>query len=381
MPQIDRRWTAHDLSRLQSIMSRTGSFPVYTAIDLLNENAREGALVCDPFCGKGTTLLAARALGMNCLGLDIAPEAEICSRAKVAQVNKAEVIRYLEQLPTGPAKDVKLRRDIGALLHPQTIRLLIPIRNRLMTDIAKESEPGCASVVFAALLGILHGHASFSLSVPSAHAFAMAPSYVRKYAKENNLARPIRDILACLRAKVDRCIPEDAGPRVTSKIIRGSAYQLLNHFPSHAGAVDVILTSPPYLSAQTYYKDNWLRHWLLDSEDTVSPSDYLQTSSVVRYSTVVSTILEQCSKLLKPMGRLICIAGDVKLPNRASGSSAVVNTAAILRDAAVGKGFSILAEGLHTVPTKRRYLNSLRQSNGHNGSDRYERYFVAAKNK
>ena len=275
------------------------------------------------------TLLAARALGMNSLGLDIAPEAEICSRAKVAQVTRSEVMRYLERLPAHPAKDIKLRRDVGALLHPHTVRSLIPMRSRLLADMAKESEPGCASVVLAALLGILHGHASFSLSVPSAHAFAMAPSYVRKYAEKNGLTRPIRDIRACLRAKIERCIPETPGPRVESKIIRGSATDILTHFASYIGKVDVILTSPPYLSAQTYYKDNWLRHWLLDVENTVSQGEYLQTASVTKYSTLVETILDKCSKLLRPEGRLICIAGDVRAAARSSRPFSIINTTAI----------------------------------------------------
>jgi hypothetical protein len=316
---------------------------------------------------------------MNCLGLDVAPEAVICSRAKVALVTRSNVLRYIDQLPTHSLTGISARPDVASLLHPHNIKRLIPIRDYLLSDIAKERDPGCASVVLAALLGIIHGHASFSLSIPSAHAFGMAPSYVRAYAKKNNLVRPIRDIAACLRKKVERCIPTEAGPQVVSSVVLGSALDLCNHFRQQAGIVDVVLTSPPYFNAQTYFKDNWLRHWLLDAETSVKPSDYLQTSSVFRYSTSIAIILEQCSTMLRPGGKLICVAGDVKLSRTGPSSSGLVNTAAILKEVAISIGFKISEEGVHTVPTTRRYLNSLRLSNGHNGNDRKERYFVAVK--
>jgi DNA modification methylase len=48
---------------VQALMSRTGSFPLHVAYSLLRKYTQPPAVVFDPFCGKGTSLLAARLLG------------------------------------------------------------------------------------------------------------------------------------------------------------------------------------------------------------------------------------------------------------------------------------------------------------------------------
>jgi DNA modification methylase len=68
------------------MMSRTGSFPLSLALSLVDRHSLPGETVLDPFCGKGTTLLAARLLGRKAFGMDVAPEAVICTAAKLSAV-------------------------------------------------------------------------------------------------------------------------------------------------------------------------------------------------------------------------------------------------------------------------------------------------------
>ena len=92
MPSPTRNRLSRPLEHpVQAIMSRTGSFPVGIAKAILTELAPKNAVVLDPFCGKGTTLLAGRCLGHATYGSDVAPEAVWSARAKVADVCRQSV--------------------------------------------------------------------------------------------------------------------------------------------------------------------------------------------------------------------------------------------------------------------------------------------------
>lgn len=52
---------------------------------LINRFTKPGDLICDPFCGSGTTLTAAERLGRRWIGIDISPEYCEISRKRTAQ--------------------------------------------------------------------------------------------------------------------------------------------------------------------------------------------------------------------------------------------------------------------------------------------------------
>ncbi len=68
--------------------------PVALLERILTLASDPGDLVLDPFCGSGTTLVAARNLGRRALGIDLEPEALRVARERL------EALEHLE--PTGP---------------------------------------------------------------------------------------------------------------------------------------------------------------------------------------------------------------------------------------------------------------------------------------
>jgi site-specific DNA-methyltransferase (adenine-specific) len=66
-----------------------GRHPTQKPLGLLERvvraSSREGALVLDPFCGSGTTGVAARALGRRFLGMDASPEYLRLAKARLEQ--------------------------------------------------------------------------------------------------------------------------------------------------------------------------------------------------------------------------------------------------------------------------------------------------------
>lgn len=370
---------------LQTIMSRTGSFPLRVAYNLLQEYGGRTSVVFDPFCGKGTTLLAARMLGYPAYGIDVAPEAVKCTLAKLVDVSFEGVCKYIKELRLNGSSLVGVPPSVRNFFHPTTLKQLLSIRDRLIRDSRSKSASrrGNAIFVMACLLGILHGHASYSLSVSSAHAYSMAPAYVARFAAEHGLKAPIRDVKACLIEKSSRCLSVPLPEPVMFEVKRGSVLTCSRLFPELVGKVDLVLTSPPYLNAQTYAKDNWLRLWLLGYNYKDLQSDYIQTGSVERYRDYMRGVLKELSRMLKPGGRLICIAGDVRLPNRRSinRNGLLFKTGTFLAKLCEGKGVGLQVEKYvkHQVPSYYRYYHALNGSNGHLKRNLVERVFVARK--
>ncbi|MBI1976259.1 MAG: hypothetical protein HYS56_01980 [Candidatus Omnitrophica bacterium] len=370
---------------LQTIMSRAGSFPLGIAYNLLSEYGGRSSIVLDPFCGKGTTLLAGRILGYPVYGIDIAPEAVVCTLAKLVDVSPESVRRYIHALPFNGSSHADVPMSVRTFFHPATLTQILGARNQLLHDVHSKEKELRVNAIFtlACLLGILHGHASDSLSVPSAHAYSMAPAYVKKFAAEHRLKKPIRDVKECLIKKTSRCLSVPLPKFMAFGVNQGSALTCSTIFPELVGKVDLILTSPPYLNAQTYAKDNWLRLWLLGYNYKDLKHDYIETCCVQRYGDYMEKVFEELNSLLKPGGRLICIAGDVRLRNR-NGDKVrpVFKTGFFLANLCESKtGLQIEKHEKHKVPSNSRYLHAISNSNGHSKRSLIERVFIARKPK
>jgi site-specific DNA-methyltransferase (adenine-specific) len=249
------------------MMARAGAFPPAMAAHLIREFSEDGDLVLDPFCGKGTSVLEAVLAGRSAIGSDIAPDAVACTRAKVAGVSFDDVDEYVDTLKYRRYSLSRVPDDVRVFYHDLTLSRTLSVRDRLASDLnaGDLDVRRLAAFVLGSLLGILHGHATYSLSLSCSHVFAMAPSYVRKYAAEKNLRRPVRDVRECLRAKSRLLLSGPAVPPGRAQVHQSAADEYSYDHGSLAGRVALILTSPPYLNAQTYAKDAWLRLWFLEA--------------------------------------------------------------------------------------------------------------------
>lgn len=370
---------------IQSIVSRTGSFPLRVAYESLKEWGEKDSVVLDPFCGKGTTLFAARMLGYSAYGLDVAPEAVVCASSKMLDIKLSDTIQYVSDLSTDYNDGEQIPPEVKVFYSDYTLSQILSIKHQLLSDLRtnKSNTWNKALLATAAMLGILHGHASYSLSVPCAHAYAMAPSYVSRYTAEHGLIKPDKDVKQCLSRKIERCLKYPLPDPVPSSVKIGSVFDCLKIFPKLENAVDIVFTSPPYLNSQTYAKDNWLRHWFLSYDYRNIQHEYLATNSISRYSELMLKAFMNIVKLLKVGGYFICIAGDVNLRRSRNGEIVVdtFETGDFLADLCESTtlGLKIVSEEEHIVSSHSRYLHSLSKSNGHGKKDITERMFVAVK--
>src|SRR5947209_13824381 len=85
------------LLRLNGLCPYYTMFPLSFPFDAL-ASSKTGEWVLDPFCGRGTTILAARLRGLPSVGIDSNPVAGAIAAAKLPQVRACEIIALTREI-------------------------------------------------------------------------------------------------------------------------------------------------------------------------------------------------------------------------------------------------------------------------------------------
>lgn len=251
-------------------------FPLEYPLKVLKNHKRDRPVILDPFCGRGTTLYAARQLGLDAWGIDSSPIATAIARAKLASCDANEPIELAAECiaNTVPA-DIPDTPFFRAAYHPDTLHDICALREFLQH---REHETCGSTILRAAVLGCLHGplpknleNASyFSNQMP--RTYSSKPDYAVRFWRHRGLQPPNIDVLAVLRRKIKRLHGLEREVLMgLDQVIEGDArskksYEEITATPS------VVVTSPPYYGMRTYVQDQWLRNWFLGGPSHV---DYL----------------------------------------------------------------------------------------------------------
>lgn len=251
-------------------------FPLEYPVRVLKRHRKEAPVVLDPFCGRGTTLFAARKLGLTAWGIDSSSVAVAIAKAKLASCDIEEPLQLAEKLISEVSpREVPESPFFRAAYHRDTLRKICSLREGLL-NLGKDTD---ASVILrAAALGCLHGPLPknmdnagyFSNQMP--RTYASKPDYAVRFWEKRNLKAPRIDVLRVLRRKIERLTGlEKESPCPTSQVLHGDA-QSIDAFQSLSDEPSVVITSPPYYGMRTYVQDQWLRNWFLGGPNSIDYS-------------------------------------------------------------------------------------------------------------
>lgn len=251
-------------------------FPLEYPYNTLKRHGKRESIVLDPFCGRGTTLFAARKLGIAAWGIDSSLVAVSIAKAKLASCDIGGPIQLAKKL-ISEVEPVHIPDTIffQTAYHRETLRDICALREGLLS-LASESD--ASAILRAAVLGCLHGplpkHIEnagyFSNQMP--RTYASKPDYAVRFWKERELSPPRIDVLRVLRRKIERLAGlEQKSPCPISHVLHGDA-QSVDVFRSVNNAPTIVITSPPYYGMRTYVQDQWLRNWLLGGPDSIEYS-------------------------------------------------------------------------------------------------------------
>ena len=294
--------------RLHQIGPYIGKIRPSLARQLVLDHSSGGDWVWDPFCGSGTVPLECRLLGRNVVASDVNPYACALTRAKLhaprsldnclAQLNKAALSRESHS-GTG---DIAPKWVLD-FFHEQTLREIKSIASHFIRR-RQYFHMGC-------LLSILHHQRPGFLSYPASH---LVP-YLRnkRFPRERYPeAYEYRDPIPRLESKIIRTLSFPPPPPITRfTVLQRSVIH--RYLPSES--IDTIITSPPYMNALDYARDNRLRLWLLGVEDfrTVKQREI---GKINTFGSDMAITLRIMTDVLKPGGTCILVLGDVRHSSR-----------------------------------------------------------------
>ena len=364
---------------MHGMASRSGSFPPALADYFINNFSNVGDLVLDPYSGKGTAPYQACLLDRIGFGVDVTPEAYVLTGAKVHGIKHDEALEYLKSIKFGISetniKDVP--SDVRVFFSTKTLAQILVIKERLLEDLgfspnidytngnvfhyAKTKKEQFAQYWLGILVGILHGSSSYSLSLPCSHSFSMAPNYTKNYAKKHHLKKPDRNVKECMIQK--SFYLQSAGiARISGKAYLGKAQELPDSWEEK---FDLIVTSPPYFTAQSYAWDNWLREWLLGFDFKEVRKQTTQTASYEKYSLAMYLFLKEAHRVLKAGKRAFVVVGDVTKKKEIRDQRSeiriektIIKTSDVIANEAKKVGFEIDLIINDDIPPTKRYNSS-----------------------
>jgi DNA methylase len=300
-------------SSLHQLAPYIGKLKTTLARSLINEFSRPGQTILDPFSGSGVVPLECLLLGRGTVANDINPYAATLTRAKLHAPASEEIAvrkadRYVQRAKL-LAHRRKYRIDAPswarAFFHPRTFA-----EAKILADLLVA---GRQWFLLANLLGILHHQRPGFLSYPSSH---LVP-----YLRTKKFPRNRYPELYLYR---------DVGPRLVRKI--GRSYRRFAGFDQDLRRsftqenvfdlrvdkqVDVALTSPPYMNALDYGRDNRLRLWFLGVAHHQS-LDRVVPANAHEFSQLLECLASILRRTVRPKGKAILVLGESESPGRRS---------------------------------------------------------------
>ena len=292
-------------------------------IDRLTE---PGDVVYDPFSGRGTTPLEAALAGRRPVANDINPLSALLLAPRLAPPTMAAVFERLGAIDLRHARD--LPSDLLTFYHPDTHGEICALREYLLDRTLVGALDDVDDWIRMVAVNRLTGHSPGFFSV-----YTLPPNQATSVTAQRkiNAARdqvpPRRDVRTIVLKKTrallkditpDRHTPlfevEPSADRATlswaaarAAIFTGPA----SHTPRiPTDAVDLVVTSPPFLDIVQYKTDNWLRCWFCGI--IVEDVPVTTTSNLETWRTEMTRVFRELHRVLKPDGFVAFEVGEVR---------------------------------------------------------------------
>lgn len=274
-----------------------------------------GAVVYDPFLGRGTTALEAALLGRLPWGCDINPLSRILVEPRLDPPTSAQIQQRLAELDL-TADSRPMWEDLLVFYHPEVLAALTKLRDRFLEREAAGTLDQTDRWLRMVATNRLTGHSTGFFSVYSLppNQSVSIKSQIRINEKRNQTPprRNVKDILL----KKSLQLLKDLVPKELANLhshagqarLLTTSCDVTPELP--AESVDLVVTSPPFLTEVNYQIDNWLRCWFngLDAKAI----NVWQLGKAPIWQATMQKVLAELRRLLKPGGFIAFEVGEVR---------------------------------------------------------------------
>ena len=310
-------------SSLHQIAPYIGKMKSTMAHALINAYSLPGDVVCDPFVGSGIVALECLIAERGIIASDINPYAVTLTKAKLtppSSIDEAleKAKSYCNKMKT-LARNVRINnvpRWVRTFFHPKTLRELCAL-----TELLKKNRE---YFLLSCLLGILHHQRPGFLSYPASH---LVP-----YLRTNKFPREkfpelygYRHVDLRLFKKIQRIYRRF--PYINPDMPRVCKLKNATNLNLPKESIDAVITSPPYMNALDYARDNRLRLWFLGITE-YKRYDKKVPNNCQKFLNLMEQCLRNVHYGLRSKGKCVLVIGEVKRTKK------TINTAQLLIDLA-----------------------------------------------
>jgi site-specific DNA-methyltransferase (cytosine-N4-specific) len=288
-------------------------FPPQLPKTILQQFAHKGSTVLDPFCGSGTTLVEARLLGYNAIGVDVNGLSSLLSKVKATPLSETELALIKSFLDTVASEDLQWK-----VSRPQIkVKEIEGIEHWFQNNVAEE-----LTHILNCIGKLDNENVNDFLKIVLSSIIVRVSnqdSDTRFAAKDKNIPNYYTFGLFLSRASEYLTRIADYSRQVTNE----SYLKLLNADSRNLSmldkeSIDIIITSPPYANTYDYYLYHKFRKRWLDLD--VHFAQYNEIGSRREYSSLKKPAeqwtvdLKKCFaemyRLLKRDGLAFIVLGD-----------------------------------------------------------------------
>jgi hypothetical protein len=273
-----------------------------------------GDTVYDPFLGRGTTAIEAALLGRVPAGCDINPLSMVLTKPRLCPPTWDELRGRLQGVPLDRPCDEP--PELLAFYHPSVLRGISSLKRYFLERQSSGALDDVDGWLRMVSLNRLTGHSPGFFSV-----YTLPPNQavsVKSQLKINEKRKqtpPPRDVQAILLKKSKQLLGDvDAATRrqlaevaPRARLFTGRSDQS-SGMP--AGAVSLVVTSPPFLDIVQYDVDNWLRCWFLGLESKSVAITMLR--KLEDWQATMTNVLRDLARMLCPGGHVAFEVGEVR---------------------------------------------------------------------
>jgi len=270
---------------------------------------RPGEVVYDPFLGRGTTVIEAALLGRRVVGCDVNPLSRVLCGPRLQPPRLEELRARLDAIPF--AADAEAPSDLLVFYHKDTLREIAALRRYLLERREPDHVDRWIQMV---AVNRLTGHSPGFFSVytlPPNQATSVTAQ--RKINEKRNQVPPRRDVRAIVWRKSRQLLATlTASERAA---LAASEPRLLCRSSAHtpeieASSVDLVVTSPPFLSVVDYAGDNWLRCWFVGVDAGEVPITMART--VEAWQAAMAEVFAELFRVVRRGGFVAFEVGEVE---------------------------------------------------------------------
>lgn len=302
----------------QSRWARVGPyyamFPLAYVEEVIRKYTHDGDAVLDPFAGRFSTTALASYLGRPGCGIEISPLGWLYGRVKLNPAQRCgDVLRRVQDMWDA---SVRYRSDAASMDEFFRMCYCADVRRFLLAcrDLLNWKKSPVDATVMASLMVVLHHARGKGLSNQMRQTKAMAPRYSVNWWKSHGMCEPpqigpveflSRRIRWRYARGVFRCGEAEA--------IRGDSCAILRSrrttkWVQRYGGIKLLFTSPPYWSLVNYFKDQWIRLWMLGEKASQAERGHAfekRFGEKEEYRRLMRTVFSLCADLMRGDGVVV----------------------------------------------------------------------------